>query len=111
MLVALCKKLRLRGIDSVVIEDYEGVESVTKVALRDKRMILTKSPGNAVRLGKFVAPGHCLLIRDDIVDEQLKEVFRHFNVVIDKEDYFSRCSLCNGSKYLLIPKEKLKEIR
>ena len=107
----LCKKLRHLGVDSVIIESFESHESLTKVALRDQRMILTKSRRNFDAARKAVAEGHCVLLAPDQVEEQLAEVTRYFNTTISEDSIFRRCSLCNGDRYITISRALMRQLR
>ena len=42
---------------------------------------------------------------------QIDEVFRYFNVRQEEHHFFSRCSACNGDKYVIIPAESLRQLR
>jgi len=113
MLVALSKKLRLHGIDSVHLEQYENQGNCITLATdpESKRMILTKSPAHFIQLKKSVPPGHCLHIVSQVVEEQVEEVLRYFNVTVSEDDYFSRCTVCNGSKYLTMNAEEARALK
>ena len=50
-----------------------------------------------------VFAGHCLQLLTDKPDQQLKEVWRYFNVVDIDKFVFSRCVECNGGNYLALP--------
>ena len=107
----LCKKLRHLGVDSVIIESFESHESLTKVALRDQRMILTKSRRNFDAARKAVPAGHCVLLTPDQAEDQLAEVTRYFNITISPDSIFRRCSLCNGDRYITISRSLMKQLR
>ena len=107
----LCKKLRQLGVDSVIIESFESHQSLTRVALRDQRMILTKSRSNFDAARKSMKNGHSFLLRSDKVDDQLAEIRRYFNLNISEDDIFVRCSLCNGDKYVTISRTLMKQMR
>ena len=98
-------------MDSVIIESFESHQSLTRVALRDQRMILTKSRSNFDAARKSMKNGHCFLVRPDKVDEQLAEIRRYFNLNISEEDIFVRCSLCNGDRYITISRTLMKQMR
>ena len=107
----LCKKLRHLGVDSVIIESFESHESLTKVALRDQRMILTKSRRNFDAARRAVPAGHCVLLTPDQAEDQLAEVTRYFNITISQDSIFRRCSLCNGDRYITISRALMKQLR
>ena len=108
MLQGLCKKLRLRGVDAVALESYEYFENCAKVAVQDKRMILTRG-SHARKLQTMVEKqGYCYSVRSDQLDAQLEEVFWYFNVDQDDKYLFSRCQACNGDKYATLTSYQVK---
>ena len=98
-------------MDSVIIESFESHQSLTRVAQRDCRMILTKSRSNFDAARKSMKNGHSFLLRSDKVDDQLAEIRRYFNLNISEEDIFIRCSLCNGDRYITISRTLMKQMR
>jgi len=46
----------------------------------------------------------------DTLDDQIEEVFRYFNVVATEEDVFSRCVICNGGRYLVLPRSVMLQL-
>ena len=110
MLQGLCKKLRLRGVDAVALESYEYFENCAKVAVQDKRMILTRG-SHARKLQTMVEKqGYCYSVRSDQLDAQLEEVFWYFNVDQDDKYLFSRCQACNGDKYATLTSYQVKYV-
>ena len=72
MLNGLCKKLRLHGVDSVVIENFEAFENCATIAKKDKRMVLTKDSRHYIKLRQLVAKGTCLNLRTDKPEDQVR---------------------------------------
>lgn len=101
MLQGLCKKLRLRGVDAIALESYEYFENCARVAIAEKRMIITRG-SHAQKLQTMVPRGHCYSIQHDQLDQQIEEVFWYFNVDQDDKYLFSRCQKCNGNKYAIL---------
>ncbi|XP_059078997.1 exonuclease mut-7 homolog isoform X2 [Tigriopus californicus] len=89
MLQGLCKKLRLHGIDTRTIENFESTERLGEIAQEEKRMILTRGVKSFVKLKKFVPPGFILIIQDDLLDHQVEEVLHYFNIRMSPDDFFS----------------------
>ena len=98
-------------MDSVIIENFESHQALTKVALRDQRMIITRSRKNFDAARKAVAEGHCVLLTPDQVEDQLAEITRYFNITISEDSIFRRCSLCNGDRYITISRALMKQLR
>jgi uncharacterized protein with PIN domain len=87
MLGTLAKWLRLLGFDTLyptVLDDDELI----RISSEKARIILTRDKNLASR-------SNALYIESDQLDEQVKQVFRSFNLKVD--DALSRCSLCNES--------------
>ncbi|MEW6095615.1 MAG: Mut7-C RNAse domain-containing protein [bacterium] len=101
MLGKLAKWLRILGYDTVYYRtqnDYDLIERAQK----ENRILLTRD----TQLSKnWLVP--TLLIKDEIIDAQLKQVIQRFNLEID-EHLFSRCPVCN-TLLIEIDKEKIKE--
>jgi hypothetical protein len=45
------------------------------------------------QLCQHVPQGHCYAVVSDAVEQQLEEVLKYFNVVVTKQDVFSRCQV------------------
>ena len=71
MLCGLSKKLRIHGVDAVVIETFEEYENCAKIARRDQRMVLTKGSKHYIKLRQLVAKGTCLSLLEDKPDDQV----------------------------------------
>jgi len=109
MLQGLCKKLRLLGVDALAIENGQDHMDAVPLAV-DGRYVLSK--GNvAARLSKQLPKDTVLPIIAETLDDQIEEVFRYFNVVASEEDVFSRCVVCNGGRYLVLPKSVMLDLK
>ncbi len=84
----LVKFLRLLGYDAVLYPKI-SFHNVLRIAAKDRRIILTRSPKEAKQVSKY----KIILIKSVYYEEQLKEL----RGIIDfKEEFFAiRCSLCN----------------
>jgi len=98
----LAAKLRMLGFDTLYRNDYDDAE-IVDLSVNENRIILTRDRG--ILMYKVVSHGYW--IRSTEVDEQLKEVLKHFQLY-SKVRAFHRCIACNG---LLVraDKEMIKE--
>jgi len=86
----LAKWLRILGYDSDYYREKDVAGLVIK-ALRDGRVILTRSPAILKYKGvKVVIVGH------DLVEEQLDQVVKELGLKSDESALFSRCVECNA---------------
>ncbi len=103
MLGKLAKWLRILGFDILYekkIEDKKLIEKVRKTG----RILLTADRRLAVRK---ILRGKVILINSFFLKEQLKETIEKLHLEIRRENFFSRCLICN-SPLLPICKEKIK---
>lgn len=90
MLGRLCRWLRLIGEDALYFTgDDKG--GIIYRSLKERRIILTRDTG----LSKKKALRICL-INSNNFREQLSQVINEFNIVIDGEKVFIRCTECNN---------------
>lgn len=87
----LAKWLRILGYDTVYwrTDDPTGL---LRRARDEGRTLVTRD----TRLFKAKGGLEALLIREDNPFRQLKEVVRHFRIVVDQGMLFSRCLACNA---------------
>jgi uncharacterized protein with PIN domain len=86
----LAKYLRMLGFDTFfksVLSDAE----LLAVMLKEKRFVLTRDHN----LAKRIEPGRYQIIKSDVPEEQLREVFSALSLKIETEALFSRCLECN----------------
>lgn len=90
MLGGLARWLRVLGLDAAhdpALDDPELVERAVAedrvILTRDRRLVLRKRASNH------------LLVRSEVVDEQVAQVLRDLAVEPDPEALFSRCLRCN----------------
>ncbi len=92
--------LRILGFDVLYFQnkDYISVINLTK---KEKRILLSRV--------KFLRklPWICYLKEDDL-DEQLKQIIDELKLKVEKDNLFTRCSSCN-SILQEIQEEKVKE--
>jgi len=86
----LAKSLRLFGFDAFCDTNFDDIE-IIRFSLSDKRIILTRDKDLLIR--KDVIDGYRILSQKP--DEQLKEVFRWFDLK-SRINPFTRCMECNG---------------
>lgn len=77
------------GFDAVYY-DKESKGTLIIEALRDDRMIVTRTKEKIDDLQK-----QTIIVANDSVKEQLKEVIGKAKLKIEEEKMFSRCTLCN----------------
>ncbi|XP_071443856.1 exonuclease mut-7 homolog isoform X2 [Hetaerina americana] len=109
MVQGLGRKLRSIGVDSWVLQATDNPDTCIKVSQRDRRVILTRG-SNYKRYLRYVAPEFCYAVQNDQLEDQIKEVVRHFNIVVREEDIFSRCQVCNGREFAEIHHSVMKRI-
>ncbi len=101
MLGKLAKWLRILGYDTIYLRtqnDYDLIE----LAQNEGRILLTRD----TQLSRnWIVP--TLLIKDETIEEQLKQVIQRFNLEIENA-LFSRCPKCN-TLLIEIKKEKIKD--
>lgn len=90
MLGRLARWLRILGVDVVYdpeLSDHELVERAVAearvIVTRDRRLVLRRR-----------AKRH-LLIRSEVLEEQLAQVVRELAIEVDTAQLFGRCLLCN----------------
>ncbi|MFN3550187.1 MAG: Mut7-C RNAse domain-containing protein [Endomicrobiia bacterium] len=98
----LAKWLRILGYDTEFYKETER-DKILIESLREQRIILTRDTKLSNKKAYKV-----LLIKSDKIREQIKQVLKEFNLKLDKEKFFSRCSLCN-KLVVKIEKEKVKD--
>jgi uncharacterized protein with PIN domain len=98
----LAKWLRILGYDCVYYDKKEIPDLIIQ-ALRDKRILLARSPS----LEKYKGIRE-VTIKSDHVEEQVEQVIRALGLVLDEGKLFQRCVECN-SPLEDLPKEKAKE--
>ncbi len=101
MLGRLAKWLRIWGFDADYYRKTDRAGILLK-SLQDRRIILTRDHMlSKKRAWKLV------LIKSDFLEEQLKQIKEDFNLEFNKENLFSRCTICNV-QIQEIEKEKIK---
>jgi len=101
MLGKLAKWMRILGYDTVYYRTQIDNELIEQ-AQKEKRILLTRD----IQLSRnWLVP--TLLIKEETIDEQLKQVIQRFNLEIE-EGLFSRCPKCN-TLLTEIKKEEIKE--
>jgi uncharacterized protein len=86
----LAKSLRLFGFDAYCDKNLDDSEIIT-FSLSEKRTILTRD--KELLKNRNVVDGFRIISQKP--DEQLKEVFRHYDLK-DRINPFTRCTECNG---------------
>ncbi len=101
MLGRLSAWLRILGYDTVSANSFSGLSNaqedtyMLRLAASERRILLTRDTQLHLRAKeKFQVPS--LLIKEDDVLQQLKDVQAHFAVTFPTEPIAFRCSTCNG---------------
>jgi uncharacterized protein with PIN domain len=99
----LAKWLRILGYDAEFIKDTSRHKLMMK-SLTEQRIVLTRD----TRLSKKKVY-KLILIKSDKIREQVRQVIKELNLKLQKEKFFSICSICN-KKVELVEKEKVKDL-
>jgi len=90
MLGSLARWLRFLGYDTLYPETMDDT-GILRLARDDRRMLLTRDKELASRAAGL---GH--LVQSDVLDEQLADIRKAFDLDLSGERPLSRCSLCNA---------------
>lgn len=101
----LAKILRRHGIDTAI---GESPQDTAAIAEREKRIALS-SAWPFKTISETLSKDQCYLVRRVESGDQLREIVRHFNIIIKEEDKFSLCQDCNGRNMVRIDAEVIKE--
>ncbi len=96
MVGKLARWLRILGCDAAYFHSVDDKELIS-IANSEHRILLTRDES----ISESGEAWMCVFIESDDYLEQLRQVFRLFNLKVEKKSIFSRCLICN---------EKLKEI-
>jgi len=110
MLQGLCRRLRLFGVDCLALDNGQDHMDCVKLASDPVTRYALSRGTPAAKISKQLPVGHTLDIKSNDLDMQVEEVFRYFNIVAVTDDIFSRCVLCNGGHYYLLPRNILKSL-
>ncbi|XP_054275428.1 exonuclease mut-7 homolog isoform X2 [Macrosteles quadrilineatus] len=108
MLQGLGRSLRSVGVDAEILSNTQNHNVCVALNREQNRVILTKG---AVydRLHTQVPEGMCYRVMKQTSKEQMVEVLRFYNVMVAKEDIFSRCQLCNGADFKKLTPQELRK--
>ncbi|MFH1655186.1 MAG: Mut7-C RNAse domain-containing protein [Candidatus Omnitrophota bacterium] len=97
----LVKWMRIAGFDTEYFkEDNHSKLKIT--ALRESRVILTRNTKLSKPRGiKSVQ------IKSELLNDQMREVFKELKIKPDKDSMFSRCTICNA-ELVSVEKNKIK---
>ncbi|MCK5534093.1 Mut7-C RNAse domain-containing protein [bacterium] len=108
MLGRLNRWLRIMGYDCLYFRrdpfsGFKGKKDLIYQSLKEGRIILSRdttlSKKKALKL---------IIIKSDFLSEQLNQVFKIFNLKLDKSKVFSRCIICN-TLLTIIDKQKIRD--
>ncbi|MGZ4940790.1 MAG: Mut7-C RNAse domain-containing protein [Halobacteriota archaeon] len=101
MLGRLSAWLRILGYDTVSANSFSGLSNseedtyMLTLAVREQRTLLTRDTQLYLRAKEKFGVSS-LLIKDDSVFQQLKQVREHLALTFPSEPTIIRCSVCNG---------------
>ena len=97
----LAKWLRILGYDTEFFKEHSR-SKILMQSLQQQRIILTRDTKLSSKKAYKI-----LLIKSDKIRQQIKQVLKELNLKIDKEKFFTICSICN-KKVLPADKESIK---
>ncbi|KAK1123956.1 hypothetical protein K0M31_006985 [Melipona bicolor] len=103
MLGGLTNKLRMCGCDCAHFTFDQDGERSAQLAMREKRVLLTRNKGY-LRFLQYIPSEDCYLILNDTPNDQLREVLNYFKIRVTERDIFSRCQDCNSDEFVKVPK-------
>ena len=103
MLGKLAKWLRFLGYDAV----YKSITNMTDLERYLDRGYIFLTRRSDWLKNKKLPKDMFYFVRSNKTQEQMREIIRHFNLKLDKNYIFSRCSCCNT---ILIEKNKEEAI-
>lgn len=105
MLGGLARWLRVLGLDAAYDPDLDDPELV-ELAVAEDRVILTRDRRLVLRRR---AENH-LLVRSEVVDEQVSQVLADLAIEPSSDDLFSRCLRCNVRLEEVSPEDAYHEV-
>lgn len=104
MLGRLAKWLRVIGYDTVYSRE-RNTPAILVQSLKENRVLVTRDH----RLSRKKC-WRLLLIKDDLIADQLKQVVSEMNLEVARDRFFTRCTVCNGPIYRVEDKRSIKEL-
>lgn len=101
----LAKMLRRQGIDTVLADSPHD----TAVIAENENRIALSSAWPFKTISEQLSKDKCYLVRRCESADQLREIIRHFNVILKDEDKFTICQNCNGRSIVQIDGKMIKE--
>lgn len=92
MLGKLAKWLRMLGYDTLYFADSDDDELI-RIAIRDDRILLTR---DELLCRRRMVRARCFFVDWGSTGEQVRQVMKHFNLKLSRENLFTRCTICNG---------------
>jgi len=99
----LAKWLRILGYDTEFYKEHSR-SKILMESLQQQRIILTRDTKLSSKKAYKI-----LLIKSDKIRQQIKQVLKELNLKINKEKFFSICSICN-KKVVSVEKESVKNL-
>ncbi len=92
MLGKLAKWLRMLGYDTLYFADSDDDELI-RIAIREDRILLTR---DVLLCRRRAVRARCFFVDWGSTGEQVRQVMKHFNLKLSRENLFTRCTICNG---------------
>uniref|UniRef100_A0A1B6IFJ8 3'-5' exonuclease domain-containing protein n=1 Tax=Homalodisca liturata TaxID=320908 RepID=A0A1B6IFJ8_9HEMI len=109
MLQGLGLHLRSVGVDVEILKNTQNHNVCVALCHQDNRVILTK--GSVYnRLFQQVPEGMCYRVQKVTAKDQLVEVLNYYNVIVTKDDIFSRCQDCNNAVFKKLSPAELRKV-
>mmetsp|Transcript_8012 Transcript_8012/g.19073 ORF Transcript_8012/g.19073 Transcript_8012/m.19073 type:complete len:157 (-) Transcript_8012:210-680(-) len=111
MLGRLGRWLRVMGVNvEQIVEPRrtpQDAAALLEAARRTGRVVLTRDGKLPTMAGETT--GACYLLAGETTDEQFDEVKGFFQLVFKKEDFMSRCAVCNAKGFCTIDRNEARE--
>lgn len=95
----LARWLRLMGYDTVWVKGFSPTE-LYRQAYTERRVVLTRN--RRIRASCLFRVVH---VTSPVLDEQLRQLIRELGLIVDEEQLFTRCNLCN------VPVEPIEKVQ
>lgn len=103
MVLKLGRILILSGFDTRTIKEPLPLTLLIEISINEDRLLITRN--TKIKNYRF---NNYILINEQNPYDQFKTIIKTLNLKLDKQNIFTRCSLCN-SKLIEIEKEKIIE--
>lgn len=92
MLGKLAKWLRMLGYDTLYFADSDD-DDLIRLAIREDRILLTR---DVLLCRRRMVRARCFFVDWGSTGDQVRQVMKHFELSLSRENLFTRCTICNG---------------